>query len=72
MLKISVIFTKRGEIFLELEAINIFGKDGDSECVWQWSRAHIEISRRIGLLFDYDESNCSGDKEPSIRIVQRQ
>ena len=56
----------------ELEAINIFGKDRDSECVWQWSRAHIEISRRMGILFDYDESNCSGDKEPSIRIVQRQ
>ena len=56
----------------ELEAINIFGKDVDLECVWQWSRAHIEISRRMGLLFDHDESNCSGNKEPSIRIVQRQ
>ncbi len=56
----------------ELEAIDIFGKDRDSECVWQWSRAHIEISRRMGLLFNYDESNCSGHKEPSIRIVLRQ
>ena len=57
----------------ELEAIHVFGKDRDSECVWQWSRAHIEISRRMGLFFfDYDESNCSGEKEPSIRIAQRQ
>ena len=56
----------------ELEAISIIGKDVDLECVWQWSRAHVEISKRLGLYFNYDESNCSGDKEPSIRIVQRQ
>ena len=53
----------------ELEAINIFGKDRESECVWQWSRAHIEISRRMGLFFDYEQYNCSGEKNQALGLL---
>ena len=56
----------------QLEPINVLGKDLDISCSWQWSSAHLELSSRMGLNFEYDSSNISGTEEPSIRAVVRE
>ncbi|MDP6334388.1 MAG: hypothetical protein QF479_07110, partial [Candidatus Poseidoniaceae archaeon] len=56
----------------QLEPINVLGKDLDISCSWQWSSAHLELSSRMGLNFEYDSSNLSGTEEPSLRAVVRE
>ena len=55
----------------DLIPINVLAQETNSDCNWPWSQAHLQLAENMGLPIQKDDTEGSGNEQPSIRIVQR-
>ena len=55
----------------DFEPVGILAQENESEHHSPWSKAHIEMARRLNQPLDIGNQASSGTEEPSIRIVTR-